>query len=139
MRATGRLLGGCLDTMAMLPGTPYGDVGAFADRYAPEGLLVYLEVSDAPAAEVSRMLHHLRYAGWFDRVNAVLVGRTPAPPTDGFTQLDALRHALGGLPAPVVHEVDLGHVPPQLALVNGALATVELAGSARGTLVQQLV
>ena len=139
VRATGRLLGGCLDTMAMLPGTPYGDVGAFADRYAPEGLLVYLEVSDAPAAEVSRMLHHLRYAGWFDSANAVLVGRTPAPPTDGFTQLDALRHALGDLPAPVVHEVDLGHVPPQLALVNGALATVELAGSARGTLVQQLV
>ena len=139
VRASGRLVGGCLDTMAMLPGTPYGDVGAFADRPAPEGLLVYLEVCDAPAAEVSRMLHHLRYAGWFDRATGVLVGRTPAPPTGDFSQHDALRHALGDLPVPVLLEVDIGHLPPQLALVNGALATVELTGSGRGTLVQQLV
>ena len=139
VRATGRLLGGCLDTMAMLPGTPYGEVEAFADRHAPEGLLVYLEVSDAPAAEVSRMLHHLRYAGWFDRATGVLIGRTPAPATEGFSQVDALHHALGDLPVPVVFDVDVGHVPPQMALVNGALATMELTGSGRGTLVQQLV
>ena len=139
VRATGRLLGGCLDTMSMLPGTPYGDVEAFADRHAPEGLLVYLEVSDAPAAEASRMLHHLRYAGWFDRATGVLVGRTPAPATVGFSQVDALHHALGDLPVPVVFDVDVGHVPPQMTLVNGALATMELIGSARGTLVQQLV
>jgi len=139
VRAEGRLVGGCLDTMAMLPGTPYGDVTGFADRHAPEGLLVYLEVSDAPAAAVSRMLHHLRYAGWFDRADGVLVGRTPAPATGGFTQVDALHHALGDLPLPVVFDVDVGHVPPQMTLVNGALATVELTGSGRGTLVQQLV
>jgi len=139
VRATGRLVGGCLDTMSMLPGTPYGDVRAFADRHAPEGLLVYLEVSDAPAAEVSRMLHHLSYAGWLDRATGVMVGRTPAPPTEGFSQVDALHHALGDLPVPVVFDVDVGHVPPQMTLVNGALATMELTGSARGTLVQQLV
>jgi len=139
VQATGRLVGGCLDTLAMLPGTPYGDVGAFADRHAPEGLLVYLEVSDAPAAEVSRMLHHLRYAGWFDRATGVMVGRTPAPATLGFSQVDAVHHALGDLPVPVLFDVDVGHVPPQMALVNGALATMELTGSARGTLVQRLV
>jgi muramoyltetrapeptide carboxypeptidase LdcA involved in peptidoglycan recycling len=139
VRMTGRLVGGCLDTMAMLPGTPYGDVDGFATRFAPEGLLVYLEVSDAPAAEVSRMLHHLRFAGWFERATGVLVGRTPAPATEGFSQADALHHALGDLPVPVVHEVDIGHVPPQMSLVNGALATVELTGGSRGTLVQQLV
>ena len=85
------------------------------------------------------MLPHLRFAGWFGRATAVLVGRTPAPPTERFTQHDALHHALGDLPVPVVFEVDIGHVPPQLALVNGALATLELTGSARGTLVQRLV
>jgi muramoyltetrapeptide carboxypeptidase LdcA involved in peptidoglycan recycling len=139
VRAEGRLVGGCLDTISMLPGTPYGDVTGFADRHAPEGLLVYLEVSDAPAAEVSRMLHHLRYAGWFDRATGVLIGRTPAPASEGFTQVDALHHALGDLRVPVVFDVDVGHLPPQMTLVNGALATLELTGSGRGTLVQQLV
>ena len=139
VQVTGRLVGGCLDTMAMLPGTPYGDLEGFAARLAPEGLVVYLEVSDAPAAEVSRLLHHLRFAGWFDRATGVLVGRTPAPASEGFSQTDALHHALGDLPVPVLHEVDIGHVPPQMPLVNGALATVSLAAGGRGTLVQQLV
>ena len=55
-----------------------------------------------------------------------------------FTQLDALRFALDGLDVPVLYDIDFGHVPPQMALVNGALATVTLAGTA-GTLVQSLL
>lgn len=136
--ATGRLLGGCLETLAMLPGTPFGDVPGFAREHAPEGLLFYVEVAGADAPMAARMLHHLRLAGWLDTANAVLVGRSAGPDDSGFSQLDALRHALGDLGVPVVHDVDLGHVPPQLALVNGALATVEVNGSS-ATLTQRLV
>ncbi len=138
VRFAGRLIGGCLETIALLPGTPYGDLAAFAVREAPEGLVVYLEVADADAAWTSRLLHHLRYAGWFDRATGVLIGRTPGGPAQGFSQLDALHHALDGLPVPVLYDVDIGHVPPQLALVNGASATVELHGDGHGTLVQML-
>jgi muramoyltetrapeptide carboxypeptidase len=74
--ATGRLIGGCLETISMLPGSPYGDVARFASRHAPEGLLVYVEVAEAEAVTAARMLHHLRLAGWFDHANAVLVGRS---------------------------------------------------------------
>ena len=122
----------------MLPGTPYGDLAGFADRHAPEGLLVYVEVAEVDAFTAGRMLHHLRLAGWFDRANAVLVGRTSAPGSPGFTQLDAVRDALGPLDVPVLYDLDIGHVPPQLALVNGALADVTLADGV-GTLVQHLV
>jgi muramoyltetrapeptide carboxypeptidase LdcA involved in peptidoglycan recycling len=38
----------------------------------------------------------------------------------------------------VLYDVDLGHIPPQLAIVNGALATVELT-QATTTLVQRLI
>ncbi len=135
----GRLLGGCLETLAMLPGTPYGDVTASADAYAPEGLLLYLEAAESDAATVARLLWHLRLAGWFDRATGVLVGRTAAPSKGSFTQLDAVRHALGDLGLPVLYDVDLGHVPPQLALVNGAAAVAELDAEGRGRLVQRLV
>lgn len=134
----GRLIGGCLETISMLPGTPYGDVAGFADRLAPEGLLVYVEVAEVDAFSAGRMLHHLRLAGWFDRANAVLVGRTSAPGSPGFSQLDAVRDALGPLGLPVLYDLDIGHVPPQLALVNGALAEVTLEDGV-GTLVQHLV
>lgn len=138
VRATGRIVGGCLETISMLPGSPYGDVPGFAAAHAPEGLLVYVEVAEADAPTAARMLHALRLAGWFDAANAVLVGRPAGPDSDGFTQQDALVHALGELPVPVLYDLDIGHVPPQLAIVNGALATVELTGSA-ATLVQRLV
>jgi muramoyltetrapeptide carboxypeptidase len=138
VRASGRMIGGCLETVSMLPGSRYGDVADFAARHAPEGLLVYVEVAEAEAVTAARMLHHLRLAGWFDRANAVLVGRSAGPPSGDFSQHDALVHALGDLSVPVVYDVDIGHIPPQLAIVNGALGTVELTPET-ATLVQHLV
>jgi muramoyltetrapeptide carboxypeptidase LdcA involved in peptidoglycan recycling len=79
----------------------------------------------------------LRLAGWFDHANAVLVGRSAGPSSGHFSQHDALVHALGDLSIPVVYDLDLGHIPPQLAIVNGALAAIELA-PAKATLVQHL-
>ena len=137
--ATGRIVGGCLETISMLPGTPYGDVDGFVARHAPEGLLVYVEVAESDALTAARMLHHLRLAGWFDAANAVLAGRPAGPDSDGFTHRDALVHALSDLPVPVLYDLDLGHVPPQLAIVNGALATVELLTDSTATLVQHMV
>lgn len=120
----GRLVGGCLETVSHLAGTPYGDVAGFAATHAPEGLVVYLESAESNAADTTRRLLGLRYAGWFDAATAVLVGRTRGADLPGWTQHDAARHALGDLGVPVLVDVDCGHVPPHLSLVNGALATV---------------
>lgn len=128
---SGRLLGGCLDTVAHLAGTPYGDVAGFGARHADEGLLVYLEACDAGAYDVARMLHGLRYAGWFDHANAVLIGRTNAPDGDTLTQREAVVDALGPLGVPIVLDLEIGHVAPHLPLVNGALARVEFDGATR--------
>jgi muramoyltetrapeptide carboxypeptidase LdcA involved in peptidoglycan recycling len=138
VQASGRLVGGCLETVAMLPGSPFGDMDAFARSYAPEGLIVYLEVAESNALTAARLLHHVRLAGWFDHANAVLIGRTGAPESRSYSQLDALRSALGDLDVPVLYDVDFGHLPPQLSIVNGALATLELDGT-NGRLAQQLI
>lgn len=124
VHARGRLIGGCIDTVSILAGTAYGDLVALARDHAPEGLLVYLEASGDGAVDIARDLWRLRLAGWFEHANAVLIGRTHAPDAPGFTQLDAVRSALAGLDVPVVLDVDCGHVPPHLALVNGALAEI---------------
>lgn len=121
---TGRLVGGCLDVVPRLAGTPYGDVPGFAAAHAPEGLVVYLEAVHLEPAEVARTLWGLRHAGWFEAASAVLIGRTLSPESGTFSQRDAVRHALGDLGVPVLLDVDCGHVPPHLALVNGALAEV---------------
>lgn len=131
VHARGRLVGGCLETVSVLAGTPYGDVAAFGSEHAADGIVVYVEVSDHSAVDACRDLWRLRLAGWFDAAKCVLVGRTRAADAPGFSQRDAVRSVLGDLGLPVVLDVDCGHVPPHLALVNGALAEVTVTADER--------
>ena len=124
VEAEGRLVGGCIETLCNLAGTRFGDVTGFARDHAPEGLLVYVEAAGDDAATICRNLHGMRLNGFFDAANAVLVGRTSAPPIASLTQHEAVLDALGGLGVPLIADVECGHVAPYLPLVNGALAHV---------------
>ncbi len=121
----GRLIGGCIEVLGPLAGSRYGDLGALGGADS-DGLIVYVEASEDIALNIARHLWSMRLAGWFTNARAVLVGRTHAADSPGFTQRDAVRSALGDLGIPVVLDVDCGHVMPALALVNGALARIRL-------------
>ncbi|MEI5672499.1 MULTISPECIES: S66 family peptidase [unclassified Nocardioides] len=131
VEVSGRLVGGCLETVCHLAGTPYGDVAAYGRAHADEGLLVYLEAAEHGAYDVCRALHGLRLAGWFEHASAVVIGRTRASDADGMTQVEAVADALGSLGVPVVLDVECGHAQPFLPLVNGALAHLVLDGERR--------
>lgn len=131
LHVTGRLIGGCVETVCNLAGTPYGDVAAFGRQHAEEGLIIYLEAAGDDAATICRNVHGLRLAGWFVDARAVLVGRTGAPDHPKMTQREGVLDALSRLHLPIVFDVEIGHVPPHLPLVNGALATVTVNGSTR--------
>lgn len=128
---SGRLVGGCVETVGPLAATPYGDVAAFGRAHADDGIIVYLEACEDGAYTIARTLHSLRYAGWFDDARAVLIGRTAAPGAGDMTQEGAVVDALGDLGIPIVLDVECGHVAPYLPLVNGALAHVVVDGDRR--------
>jgi muramoyltetrapeptide carboxypeptidase len=128
VEVTGRLIGGCIETVCNLAGTPYGDVAAFGEAHADEGLIVYLEAAGDEAATICRNLHGLRLAGWFEHARAVLIGRTCAPDNAQMTQREAVLDALERLGLPIVFGVEIGHVPPHMPLVNGALAALLVDG-----------
>ncbi|MFI5977037.1 S66 peptidase family protein [Streptomyces sp. NPDC051452] len=121
VEAEGRLIGGCVETLANLAGTPYLDTSRFA---GDEPLLVYVEAGEDNAFAICRNLHGMRLAGFFDRAAAVLVGRTHAPDGRTLTQHEAVLDALGPLGVPIVADVECGHVAPRLTLVNGARGRV---------------
>jgi muramoyltetrapeptide carboxypeptidase len=125
---SGRLIGGCTETIGHLAGTPYGDVRAWAEGL-DEPTIIYVESCEEDAVNTCRYLHSMRLAGWFDRAAAVLVGRTNAPDHPHLTQREAVMDALGRLDLPVVLDLEIGHVPPHLPLVNGALARVVVDGA----------
>ncbi len=137
----GRLIGGCFDTLLHLAGTPFGDVPGFIARHRAKGTILFLENSGMSPTDIVRALHRLRWSGWLDGLAGLLIGRSAAPDTTAATQMryhDALVHGLASLPCPVLVDVDIGHRPPQMLLVNGAFARVTWSETAGGSVRQQL-
>jgi muramoyltetrapeptide carboxypeptidase len=119
----GRLVGGCLDTIVGLAGTPYGDVPEFIANSASDGVLLFLENAEMSPPELVRSLVSLRRHGWFEGLQGLLIGRSSGPVSDDparLTYREALSAALQGVQCPVLFDLDIGHRPPQFTLINGA-------------------
>lgn len=137
----GVLIGGCIDTVALLAGTKYGDVPSFIKRAGKHGVIVYLENAELAPPALVRFLLSLRRQGWFDGIAGLMLGRSAAAEPESASSLnyvDALQSVLSDLPCPVIYDVDIGHQPPQFTLINGAYAKVEYEGG-RGRVSQRLL
>lgn len=124
----GRLLGGCIDTIQHLVGTPYGKVEKFqADFIGNEPIIWFFEKCDMDTGGLRRALIQMKYAGWFDNVACIMFGRSSGNhPVEDYTALDVYQNVADELGIPVIYDIDCGHVPPQNILVNGASAVVEV-------------
>ncbi|MBI2749788.1 MAG: LD-carboxypeptidase [Burkholderiales bacterium] len=136
----GRLIGGCIDSISRLAGTRYGNVSSFVQSVSHDGAILYLENAELRPCELARALWGLRLNGWFSGLRGVLLGRSAASDTHSpseFSHVDALRSALDDIRCPVLFDLDIGHVPPQLSLMNGALAEVTFSNGG-GSITQRL-
>ena len=134
----GRMIGGCIDTLVSLLGTKFDYTKEFCSNFE-EGMIWYIDNCELNAADLYRKLWQMRQAGWFDCVNAFLIGRTFAGQAVGdFDLKDALLKALYDIGVPIIYNVDIGHIPPQLTIVNGAFATLKYCDHAL-TLEQRLL
>jgi muramoyltetrapeptide carboxypeptidase LdcA involved in peptidoglycan recycling len=68
----------------------------------------------------------MKYAGWFEHTNAVLMGRVLFESSDtGMTYEEALKKALPGIP--VVYQADVGHTLPHMTLIMGSVMNLKYA------------
>ena len=126
---TGRLLGGCIDVIRHLVGTPFGDVAKYLDLFSKgESIIWYFENYDMNNAELRRSLVQMRYAGWFERCAGFLFGRGVDIALYDYHAIDVYRELAAELKVPIVYDIDCGHLPPQLTLVNGAFGKVVVNG-----------
>jgi len=122
-RARGRLLGGNLTVLAHLQGTPY----------APDlrRRVLFIEEVGEQAYRIDRALTHLKAAGAFRDLAAVLVGRCDVPRRRVFPpdrELgDLLVENFGSLGIPVVTGIPAGHLPGKWTLPLGGLTEVDTA------------
>ncbi len=123
----GILVGGCLDVLAGLVGTPLDNMKAFNREH---GKVVWvLESCDANIFEYRRQIHHLKMAGWFENASGFLIGRPLSCFGEKIGSLDrhsAVTDILGNLDVPVVMDADIGHMDPAMPLLMGADCHVEV-------------
>lgn len=133
----GRLLGGCIDVIRHLIGTPFGDLQHFQKNHINnEPILWYLENCELSAVDLRRSLIQMKLAGWFDNCTGLLFGRSDAnQPFDNYTVEDIYKELYEELQIPIIYDIDCGHVPPQITFINGAYAEVE-AGDGKGSVKQ---
>lgn len=113
----GRLLGGCIDVIRHLIGTPFGDVQYFRNHMIPgDPLIWYLENCEMSVTDLRRSLVQMKLAGWFTGCAGVMFGRSAANrQVEDYTVEDVYRKLSEELQVPVLYDIDCGHVPPQAA------------------------
>lgn len=126
LQVSGRLLGGCLDCLLTLCGTPYDRVREFNSKYAADGTLWFLEACDLSPMSIRRGLWQLRQAGWFDTARGFLFGRPLHFSEDqlGVNRISAVLDPLGDMNLPILLDLDIGHLHPMMPLIAGAVGEV---------------
>jgi muramoyltetrapeptide carboxypeptidase LdcA involved in peptidoglycan recycling len=111
----GHLVGGNLETLLKLAGTPF-----WPDL---DGAILFWEEARQTVAQVDAHLTQLRQMGVFSQIAGMIIGRPyhcDASVGVDFPQL--VDEKLGSVPFPVLADVDLGHTDPMLTLPIGVRA-----------------
>ena len=135
-KAKGRMIGGCLDCICDLVGTRFDGTLEFIDRYADDGIIWYFDIFAMKSEAVHNTLFKMKDMGYFSGAAGFIFGRVCFPGSfTGMSYSEAAIKILGD--APMVFEADVGHVPPKMTVINGALGELECA-EGRATLKMSL-
>jgi muramoyltetrapeptide carboxypeptidase LdcA involved in peptidoglycan recycling len=128
-RAEGHLLGGCLDVIDFLRGTPWWPGPEYW-----EGGVFYWETSEdvPPPSQVRYTLRVYGMMGVYEHLAGMLVGRPRSYTAEQRAELEeSIQNVVGvefGRPdLPVVLYLDFGHTDPQMVLPNGGRVVIDPA------------
>ena len=137
-KITGRMIGGCIDTISQLMGTKLDNTTQFCSQFE-EGTIWYLENCELTVASLYRTLLQMKNNGWFNNTKGFIFGRTVSKePLDDLTYEDVLHKICDDFNVPVIYDVDIGHVAPQLTIINGAYGEFEYS-EGKGKLIQKMI
>ncbi len=121
----GRMIGGCLDCIQRFFATKYDNINNYIQKYQKDGIIWYLECFEMWSSELTRILWQMKNAGYFNNTKGIIFGRPLFYRSDyDITFEQAVKEALGDLKIPIIYEADIGHVAPQMAIVNGGIMKI---------------
>ena len=118
-RTEGRLVGGCLSTIAASIGTPY--------EIDTDGAILFLEDVGEPPYRLDRMITHLNLAGKLQSLAGILLGvfHKCEPDKGDYSSGDVLRETLEQLHVPIMANFPAGHGPENWAIPLGARVRID--------------
>ncbi|WP_429066443.1 S66 family peptidase [Aeromonas bestiarum] len=120
-KVRGRLIGGNLNTLAGIWGSPYMPA-------IQQGDILLLEDSLHLAETVERSFAHLKLCGVFERIGGLILGKHELfnQQGSGKRPLDILLEVVGEPTFPILAEFDCAHTHPMLTLPLGIEAELDL-------------
>lgn len=119
---TGRLIGGCIDVIDDVIGTPYEDLKGFAKRCSGDGLIWFFDNFALDPLSLMYVMLKMKLMGLFDDASAVIFGRTFLPgEASDIDYLELLERVFADTQVPLVWNADIGHTKPSFTLINGAM------------------
>ncbi len=135
----GRSIGGCLDSLICYFGTKYDNITNYIEKHKREGIIWFLECFEMGTADLYRYLWKMKNLGYFNYCNGIIFGRPLFIRNDyDITFNETVKDVLGDLNIPIICDADIGHVSPQLAIVNGAVLKI-ISSKGKGSIETFLV
>ena len=131
---SGRAIGGCLDLIKNVTATKYEKINEYIEKYKEDGIVWFFDIFESSTPELVRTLWQMKNAGFLNYTKGILVGRALFLREEYDINLEeALKQGLNGLNIPVIFDMDIGHVSPQMPIINGGRIEVVSSGG-KGTL-----
>ena len=119
----GRLLGGCMDILAMFAESDSLDVGSFYERYSDD-VIWYMETFAMNDDSIRGMFSRMEENGWFERVSGFIFGRELFYEGEGYRKV--IEDCLSSYDVPLIFGADVGHKAPRMVFVNGVPAEFDI-------------
>jgi len=122
----GRLVGGCLDVLDLIVGTPFDHFQEFSEKYKDDGIILFIEACELSVMGQYRSYWKMKQCGWLNNVKGIIVGRAY---TDeecfGYDVMKALSEMFKEYNIPIVYGLDIGHKPPIWNVISGSYTRIE--------------
>ena len=124
---TGRIIGGCFDSISELAGTKYDGIKEFNEKYKKDGIIWYFDNCEQSMEETIRILWKMNELDYFKYAKGVVFGRFGENNTcyDYDVESCLKDSVLNELNIPIIYDADISHKGPSLTIINGSIAHIE--------------
>lgn len=125
IKIKGRIIGGCIDVLLSLIGTEFDGTSKFIEKYKDDGILWYFDNCELTSEQIIRAMWQFKQLGYFKYTKGIIWGRTGIEKSYyDISFKDAIKQSISDLNVPIILEADIGHKPPRMTIINGAIAYI---------------